>query len=114
VFFSDIAIKILGEVVHLAQFRQKITGFTMGTLDGTDSKLEFGLGMVGLVLLLVVSCFGNCRREVLPEETGENTPLSTEERKQLLNKFFDVGKRRKVSVLVKLEISKFAVMRSYY
>ena len=69
----------------------------MSTLKDWDSKLRFALGMASIVVLLLVSCFGNYRREIRVASVGNTTTqLSREERKQLLSKFFDVGDHRMV------------------
>lgn len=68
---------------------------TMSTLEEWDNQLKFGIGMASIVVLLLASCFGNCRREI-PEASsvGKSQHLSAEEYKQLLNKFFEMGKLR--------------------
>lgn len=67
----------------------------MSTLKDWDSKLQFSFGLASIVVLLLVSCCKNCRREIpVASVVGRKTPLSAEERKRLLNTFFEIGNRR--------------------
>jgi hypothetical protein len=69
----------------------------MNTLEEWDSKLLFGLGMVSIVVLLLIFCFGGASRAAAPVVEEH---LSTLERKRLLNKYFATGKHRMVSIFL--------------
>lgn len=76
----------------------------MSTLEEWDNKLRLGLAMASIIILLLIwarqrliSYIDNRRSESTEASNNETTHLSREERKQLLNKFFDLGKHRMVS-----------------
>lgn len=73
----------------------------MSMLDEWDHKVQLGLGTGSIFILLVIWTYqrlqlyfdSRSRREI-PTGSAENKQLSIEERKQQLNKFFEMGKHR--------------------